>query len=93
MDNATGLNCDPTDYVDISETLLLRHQRNLRYKEKKCFYATRVNTSVKEHDNIDVVGFTQTLSAFRGMQCSAPFAEAFARWDVWGRTPTTPLLP
>ena len=85
MDTAAGLNFTPTDYVDISETFETKKKMLLCHESQHLW--------LKEHDNIDVVGFMQTLSAFRGMQCGVPFAEAFARWDVWGRTPTQRLLP
>lgn len=85
MDTMAGVNFEPTDYVDISETVeakgraLLCHQSQYKW--------------LRDHDGIDYVQFMKAHSAFRGTQCGVPFAEAFQAYRVWGRIKPGRLLP
>lgn len=85
MDTLVGVNFQPTDYVDISETIeikllmLTKHQSQL--------------TWLREHDNVDIVNLVTTVARFRGYQCGVQYAEAFSRYQVWGRIQPGGLLP
>ncbi|MCC6485637.1 MAG: PIG-L family deacetylase [Armatimonadetes bacterium] len=85
MDSLAGANFVPTEYVDISgvidrkEAMLNCHQSQTKW--------------LKDHDNIDVLEFMRSQNRFRGLSCSVPYAEGFARLDAWGRNPVTRVLP
>jgi len=85
MDNMAGLNFSPTDYVDISDTIEIKREMLLCHKSQQQW--------LREHDNIDIIEFMETLSKFRGMQCGVAFAEAFRRLNVWGKVTPERLLP
>ncbi len=85
MDTLAGVNFIPTEYVDISETLELKlsaincHESQIKW--------------LKDHDGIDFLDFTRTVSKFRGLQCGVPYAEGFRQCNVWPRNTTRRLLP
>jgi LmbE family N-acetylglucosaminyl deacetylase len=85
MDTLAGINFLPTDYVDISSTIevklraLDRHVSQIKW--------------LRDHDGIDFLEFARTVSRFRGLQCSAAFAEAFAPCQTWPRLSAQRLLP
>ena len=85
MDNAAGVGFLPTDYVDITDEMETKKQMLLCHKSQ--------HEWLEDHDSINLVEFMETLAKFRGMQCGVRYAEAFRRWDVWGRIPTERLLP
>jgi LmbE family N-acetylglucosaminyl deacetylase len=85
MDTPAGINFLPTEYVDISETIEVKlaalacHQSQIRW--------------LKDHDGIDFLDFTRTVSRFRGLQCNAAYAEGFRQCPTWPRLTAKRLLP
>ncbi|MBW7456146.1 PIG-L deacetylase family protein [Paenibacillus sepulcri] len=77
MDNLSGINFQPTIYVDVEETfqtkieMLKKHQSQLVW--------------LKEHDNVDIVDFVATLGKLRGIQAGCNYAEGFIQHMVWTR--------
>ncbi|MFH1615232.1 MAG: PIG-L family deacetylase [Planctomycetota bacterium] len=84
MDNMGGFHFEPTDYVDISETIEIKRQMLLCHKSQEKW--------LREHDGINIIEFMETLSRFRGMQCGVAFAEGFRQAMDWGRVGTSRLL-
>jgi len=84
MDKVGGGLFIPTEYVDITETFSLKmkalesHVSQLNYLEKNM--------------QIPLLFATETLSAYRGLQCSTRYAEAF-RVSYTRPVPTTRILP
>ena len=85
MDTLAGVNFLPSEYVDITEifahkkTMIEKHQSQLKW--------------LKDHDNIDILGFVEKIAAFRGLQCGVQYAEAFRQYEVWPRKVPHRLLP
>jgi LmbE family N-acetylglucosaminyl deacetylase len=77
MDNLSGINFQPTIYVDVEETfqtkieMLKKHQSQLVW--------------LKEHDDVDIVDFVATLGKMRGIQAGCKYAEGFIQHMVWTR--------
>ena len=85
MDTIAGINFLPQEYVDITSTI-----------EKKIKAVNCHQSQVKwllDHDRIDFLDFTRTVSKFRGLQCGVPFAEGFKCCHVWPRLKTKRMLP
>ena len=84
-DAVAGVNSNPTDYVDITETwdtkvkMLLCHESQRRW--------------LAEHDNIDYVEFMSIVARFRGFQCGVRYAEAFRAEAAWPHLKPKRLLP
>ncbi len=85
MDTASGVNFQPTEYVDITEEMPI--------KEKMLLCHQSQYTWLKEHDKIDYVDFMKGLNQFRGTQCGVKYAEGFRQHLVWGRIKPYRLLP
>lgn len=85
MDTVGGVNFLPTEYVDITDTIetklaaLACHQSQLRW--------------LQEHDHIDYIEFTRSVSRFRGIQCGVTYAEGFRQCLTWPRLTTRRFLP
>ncbi|WP_127579465.1 PIG-L deacetylase family protein [Paenibacillus koleovorans] len=77
MDNLSGLEFQPTFYVDISDHLetkldmLRKHQSQLVW--------------LQEHDGVDIVDFVTTFAKTRGIQAGCKYAEGFIQHLVWTR--------
>ncbi len=85
MDTLAGVNFLPTEYVDITETI------ELKIKAVGC-HQSQVKW-MKDHDRIDFLDFVRTVSKFRGLQSSVPYAEGFRVCMTWPRVPVKRLLP
>lgn len=85
MDNLAGMNFQPTEYVDITDTfetkiqMLECHESQLKW--------------MRDHDNIDFADFVRTCAKFRGLQCGSQYAEAFTQAYVWPKVVAKRLLP
>jgi len=85
MDTLAGLGFQPTEYVDITDTLdtklaMLRcHQSQLEW--------------LGDYNGIDIVEFVTVTARFRGLQCGVRYAEGFCRAQVWPRITATRPLP
>lgn len=85
MDTASGVNFQPTEYVDITEDMSIKEKMLLCHQSQYKW--------LKEHDKIDYVEFMKALSAFRGTQCGVKYAEGFKQHLVWGRIKHYRILP
>lgn len=85
MDTLAGMNFNPTEYVDITETV------ELKLKMLECHESQIV--WMRDHDHIDFVDFVRTCAKFRGLQCNAAYAEGFTQAYVWPKVITKRLLP
>ncbi len=85
MDNLGGNEFLPTEYVDITDEIDLKlemlecHESQLKW--------------MREHDNIDFADMVKTISKYRGYQCGAQYAEAFAQCMVYPKPTTRRMLP
>jgi LmbE family N-acetylglucosaminyl deacetylase len=85
MDTMAGIGFEPQEYVDISGVFDLKREMLSQHKSQV--------TWMKEHDDLDILDFMETMSRFRGIQCGVRHAEAFMRRQVWLRNPPVRLLP
>lgn len=85
MDTIAGVNFNPTEYVDITDTLDLK----LEMLEK---HVSQMKW-MRDHDNIDFAEFVKTCSRFRGLQCGVKYAEAFTQCYAWPKLRTQRMLP
>lgn len=85
MDNLAGMNFQPTEYVDITDTFALKLQM-LECHESQLKW-------MRDHDHIDFADFVRTCSKFRGLQCGCDYAEAFTQAFVWPKVSAGRLLP
>lgn len=85
MDNLAGMSFNPTEYVDITDTIDLKcemlecHESQLKW--------------MRDHDHIDFAEFVRTCSRFRGIQCGVGYAEGFTQELVWPKVTTRRMLP
>jgi LmbE family N-acetylglucosaminyl deacetylase len=77
MDNLSGLQFQPTLFVDITDTMELKLQM-MRCHQSQLVW-------LKEHDGVDVLDFVHTLGKMRGIQAGCKFAEGFIHHMVWAR--------
>jgi len=85
MDTLAGVNFMPTEYVDISDTIDIKLEM-LECHESQMKW-------MRDHDHIDFADFVKTCAKFRGLQCGAPYAEAFTMCHAWPKIPTKRMLP
>ncbi|MDR0405758.1 MAG: PIG-L family deacetylase [Clostridiales bacterium] len=85
MDTLAGVNFQPSEYVDITDTLALKlemlecHVSQMKW--------------MRDHDHIDFAEFVRACARFRGLQCGAGYAEAFAQCMAWPKITTKRMLP
>ncbi|MBP1988617.1 PIG-L deacetylase family protein [Paenibacillus eucommiae] len=77
MDNLSGIDFQPTMYVDITDTFPTKAEM-LKQHESQLVW-------LKEHDNVDVLDLMETLSKFRGVQAGCKYAEGFIQHMAWTR--------
>ena len=85
MDVVTGLEWQPTHYVDITEVF-----------ERKC-ELLRLHKSqmlnMQTSGGWDLVKYSRIVGAFRGLQCGVEYAEAFKPCLAWPRVRAGNVLP
>jgi LmbE family N-acetylglucosaminyl deacetylase len=85
METIMGHGFRPSEFVDISATIetkvamLEAHESQL--------------TWLKDHNDVDIVEQTKTVSRFRGQQCGVTYAEGFVPCLTHLRGTTRRLLP
>lgn len=85
MDNLAGVNFIPTEYVDISNEIVLKlemlecHVSQLKW--------------MRDHDGIDFAEFVKTCARYRGLQCGVNYAEGFTQCLAWPKIKPARLLP
>lgn len=77
MDNLSGIDFQPTMYIDITETM------EIKLSMLSCHQSQLV--WLKEHDNVDILDFTLTLGKMRGIQAGCTYAEGLIQRMVWAR--------
>lgn len=85
MDTLSGVNFNPTEYVDISDEIELKMEMLECHKSQLEW--------MREHDNIDFADMVRTCSKYRGYQCGAEYAEGFRQCQVYLKGTTKRLLP
>jgi len=85
MDTLAGVNFEPCEYVDITESL----QTKLEMLRK---HSSQIEW-LRNHDKIDIIEFVKTVARFRGLQSGTKYAEGFRRAHAWGRNTTERHLP
>ena len=85
MDTLSGVNFNPTEYVDISEEIELKMEMLECHKSQLEW--------MREHDNIDFADMVRTCSKYRGYQCGVEYAEGFRQCQVYLKGTTKRLLP
>lgn len=85
MDGGAHLNCEPTEYVDITE------QIETKLKMLAC-HKTQI-TWLEEHVDEDVLDVTRALARVRGLQCNVKYAEGFRHLNAHHRNTVKRLLP
>lgn len=85
MDTLAGVNFNPTEYVDITDTI----EQKLDMLEK---HVSQLKW-MRDHDNIDFAEFVRTCARFRGLQCGVKYAEAFTQCYAWPKIRPQRLLP
>ncbi len=85
MDTVTGLQFDPTEYVDISGHLETKLEMFSQHRTQLEW--------LRDHDGVDMLEQLRAVARFRGLQCGVDYAEGFRPCNVWLRATTTRLLP
>ena len=85
MENSGLLNCDPTEYVDITD--------HIETKLKMLSMHESQITWLGDHDGNDVIENTRMFARVRGIQCGVKYAEGFRQCNVDHRNTTKRLLP
>ncbi|MCQ2471586.1 MAG: PIG-L family deacetylase [Clostridia bacterium] len=85
MDSFALKNFEPTEYVDITDTM--------DAKEKAVLAHVSQDKWMREHDGISLVDFVSDCAKVRGYQCGVKFAEGFRPDGNYGRMSTKRLLP
>ena len=85
MDTLAGVNFQPTEYVDITDTI------DLKLEMLECHESQVV--WMRDHDGIDFPDMVKTCSRYRGYQCGAEYAEGFKQCQVYLKGTTKRLLP
>lgn len=85
MDNSSLLNCEPTEYVDITDEF------DTKIEMLKC-HASQLEW-LQAHDDNDIIEATRTYARFRGIQSGVKYAEGFRQLRIDHRIVTKRLLP
>jgi N-acetylglucosamine malate deacetylase 1 len=85
MDTLAGINFNPTEYVDVTDTLEVKLEMLKKHE-------SQINWML-HHDHIDFVDFVRTCAKFRGLQCGAQYAEAFTQCYAWPKVVPQRMLP
>jgi LmbE family N-acetylglucosaminyl deacetylase len=85
MDTLTGLNFNPTEYVDITGTM----------EQKLSMLEMHISQMkwMRDHDDIDFAEFVTTCARYRGLQAGVKYAEAFTQCYAFPKVTTKRLLP
>ena len=85
MDTWAGIGFEPTDYVDITDSIEIKKRMLLCHESQDKW--------IKSHHQAEPASFLETMAKFRGLQCGVEYAEAFRRLKVWGRLSIDNVLP
>lgn len=85
MDNVTGIGFEPTEYVDITDTIELKLQMLAQHESQVQW--------LDEHHANQVIDASRALARVRGLQAAVTYAEGFRPCLRWPRMTTRRLLP
>ncbi|MDP8217199.1 MAG: PIG-L family deacetylase [Candidatus Theseobacter exili] len=85
MDTLAGVNFNPSEYVDISDTIKDKVNMMLKMKSQLGFLKTTHNTDAEE--------FIRIAAKFRGFQAGVAFAEGFVQQQMYPFGLTKRILP
>jgi LmbE family N-acetylglucosaminyl deacetylase len=85
MDNLGGIGFDPTEYVDITTTMEVKHRMLACHKSQFSAMTELAHTDLRE--------MVEAQSRFRGIQAGCRYAEGFTRCDAFQRGLTKRVLP
>ena len=84
-DTICGINFQPTEYVDITDTFEIKKAMISKHKSQV--------KHMRECFKLDIMYSAEIVARFRGMQYGVEFAEGFRKYEVWPRLTTKRLLP
>ncbi len=85
MDTVTGQGFEPKEYVDITPVIDLKRRMMKAHASQLAF--------VQELSGVDFVDMIEVAGRYRGYQCNARYAEAFAEHFAWPRASAARVLP
>ena len=85
MDNLTGVDFIPTEYVDITDFI------DAKLNALSCHKSQIV--WMRDHDGVDFVDMIRTCAKVRGYQCGVKYAEGFRPVTQYARMTAKRLLP
>ncbi len=85
MDTMAGINFQPTEYVDITDTFDIKKKMLLCHKSQYKW--------LDSHHQTQALEMLEIMARFRGIQCGVKYAEGFQKLEVWGRLRPYRLLP
>jgi LmbE family N-acetylglucosaminyl deacetylase len=85
MDSLAGLNCMPTEFVDVTAFMDAKRQALSKHESQ--------NAWIRAIFSEDFPALMERQTSFRGMQAGVRYAEAFLRPLSWPRTSVPNLLP
>lgn len=85
FDVLSGLNFIPSEFVDISDTFVIKKQMLESHVSQLKW--------LKDHDGINALDFIEIMSRSRGLQCGVALAEGFRPEQGWGRMRPYRVLP
>jgi N-acetylglucosamine malate deacetylase 1 len=85
FDSMGGIEFQPTEYVDITETFEVKREMLSRHKSQVKW--------LFDHDQIDILANIELSGRNRGFQCSVALAEGFRPEFSWPRLRTYRVLP
>ncbi|MGQ9629462.1 MAG: PIG-L deacetylase family protein [bacterium] len=84
MDTLAGINFQPYDYVDISDTFETKREMLSKHRSQGAWL---------EKFGMSYIEFMEIVARFRGIQSGVRYAEAFSRPQVWPKGTLGNLLP
>ncbi len=85
MDNVGGIGFQPTEFVDITETIDAKRAALAKHASQ-----VRIFQQLMDLDILDIV---DTVGKFRGYQAGSKYAEGFTKVEAWYRGLSRRLLP
>lgn len=85
MESNEGMGFEPTDYVDISEEMELKHKMFVCHESQVKW--------LMDHDGVDTSEKMETFARFHGYQCGVKYAEVFRRCVAGLKMTPERLLP
>jgi N-acetylglucosamine malate deacetylase 1 len=80
MEPVTGIDFNPYEYVDITDTFETKVEMFSKFKSQRVYIETGSNIH-----KTDLADSIKTTAKFRGNQCGVKYAEGFNRFSAWLR--------